>query len=509
MMAQDRKPGGPPSGRPADSPLYEVADGTRGAEDLLLSRNATPAREAVPLITDQDPSRLLRRAAEIGHRERERVLERTTRSQELHTRASTSMPLGVASSFQATEPYPIYLSRGRGSRVWDADGNEYVDYHNGFGTMAVGHAHPKVVEAIERAASLGTHFAAPTEVTIEVAEELCRRFRLERVRFSNSGTEATMDAVRVARGVSGRDRLIKIEGSYHGHHDAVMFSVVPSMYEVGEGDVPKSAPFSKGIPSRAGDELVVVPFNDADALQRTLEADAAAEGGPTIGTMIIEPVMMNVGIIPPLPGYLQRVRELCDLHGVVLVYDEVKSGATIAPGGAIERYGVQPDLACFAKAIGGGLPVGAFGGTAAVMDEIGRGIAHQGTYNGNPLAMHAARAALVEVLTDEAYERFAKLGTQLAEGCLAAIELGGIPAHVRDLGCKGAVSYRREPLTTYRDYLEAHAELFNASWAWLGARGIFMTPGDEEQWTIGVQHDEADIARYVEVYAAFCEELTR
>ena len=458
---------------------------------------------------DQDPSRLLRRAEEIGKRESERVLERTKRSRELHARATGSMPLGVASSFQLGDPYPVFLERGRGSRVWDVDGNEYVDYHNGFGTMAVGHAHPKVVEAIERAASLGTHFAAPTEVTVEVAEELCRRFRLERVRFSNSGTEATMDALRLARGVTGRDRLIKIEGSYHGHHDAVMFSVVPSMYEMGEGEIPASAPFSKGIPRQAAGDLVVVPFNDADALQRALAADAGAEGGPTIGTMIIEPVMMNVGIIPPLPGYLERVRELCDRHGVIHVFDEVKSGATIAPGGAIERYGVQPDLACFAKAIGGGVPIGAFGGKAAVMDEIGRGIAHQGTFNGNPLAMHAARAALVEVLTDEAYERFAKLGTQLAEGCLASIEATGIPAHVRDLGCKGAVSYRREPLTTYRDYLEAHAELFYASWAWLGARGIFMTPGDEEQWTIGVQHDERDIARYVDAYAGFCEELTR
>jgi glutamate-1-semialdehyde 2,1-aminomutase len=458
---------------------------------------------------DQDPARLLSRAEEIGKRESDQVLQRSARSRELHARGARSMPLGVASSFQVNDPYPIFLERGRGSRVWDVDGNEYVDYHNGFGTMAVGHAHPKVVEAIERAASLGTHFAAPTEVTVEVAEELCRRFRLERVRFSNSGTEATMDALRVARGVTGRDRLIKVEGSYHGHHDAVMFSVVPSMYEMGEGEMPASAPFSKGIPRQAAGELVVVPFNDAGALQRALEADAGTDGGPTIGTMIIEPVMMNVGIIPPLPGYLERVRELCDRYGVILIFDEVKSGATIAPGGAIERYGVQPDLACFAKAIGGGVPIGAFGGKAAVMDEIGRGVAHQGTFNGNPLAMHAARASLVEVLTAEAYERLAKLGSQLAEGCLASIEATGIPAHVRDLGCKGAVSYRREPLTTYRDYLEAHAELFYASWAWLGARGIFMTPGDEEQWTIGVQHDESDIARYAEAYAGFCEELTR
>jgi glutamate-1-semialdehyde 2,1-aminomutase len=458
---------------------------------------------------DQELERLFARAGEIQARETERVLASTRRSAELfETRAVTRMPLGVASSFQANDPYPIYLERGRGSRVWDVDGTEYVDYHNGFGTMVVGHAHPKVLEAIERGARDGTHFAVTTPITMDVADELCRRFRLDRVRFCNSGTEATMDALRVARAVSGRDRLIKIEGSYHGHHDQVMFSVVPGMYEMGAEEQPATAPFSRGIPASVGRELVVVPFNDAGALQRVLEEDASGEGGPSIGAMILEPVMMNIGIVPPLPCYLERIRELCTKHGVVLIYDEVKSGAAIAPGGAIERYGVQPDLACFAKAIGGGLTIGAFGGRAEVMDEIGKHLSHQGTFNGNPLSMHAALAALTEVLTDDAYQYLGKLGTQLAQGCLDAIDRFDIPAHVRDFGCKGSVSYRREPLTNYRDYLECHDPLFYACWPWLVNRGIFMTPGDEEQWTIGVQHTEDDIARYVGAYAEFCEELT-
>jgi len=219
--------------------------------------------------------------------------------------------------------------------------------------------------------------------------------------------------------------------------------------------------------------------------------------------------MMNIGIVLPRPGYLEAVRDLCTRHGVVLVFDEVKSGATIAPGGAIERYGVQPDLACFAKAIGGGTTIGAFGGRASIMEVVAQGTAQQGTFNGNPLSSLAGLVALTEVLTPDAYDHVGKLGTLLAEGCRRAIEEHGIPAHTVDLGAKGCVSYRPEPLQDYRDYLECNADLFAASWPWLLNRGIFMTPGDEEQWTISVQHTEDDIRAYVEAFEAFCAELTR
>jgi glutamate-1-semialdehyde 2,1-aminomutase len=446
--------------------------------------------------------RLTARAREIQQREMARFEDRTPASKRLFGRAEGSLPLGVASSFQANDPYPIYLDRGRGSRVWDVDGNEYVDFHNGFGTMAVGHAHPKVVEAIERAARNGTHFAATTEVTVALAEELCRRFRLDRVRFNNSGTEATMDAIRTARAATGRDVIVKIEGSYHGHHDAVMFSVVPGAGVMGGRDQPASAPMSLGIPADTAERTLVVPFNDAPALERLL-----SQRGEEIACLIMEPVMMNIGIVLPRPGYLEAIRELCTTHGVVLIFDEVKSGATIAEGGATERFGVQPDLACFAKAIGGGAPLGAFGGTVAVMEIIGRGAAQQGTFNGNPLAASAGLAALTEVLTKDAYEYLARLGTNLAEACQKAIADHGIPAHTVDLGCKGCVSYRSEPLMNYRDFLETHTELFDASWPWMVNRGVFMTPGDEEQWTISVQHAEEDLSRYTDAFGEFCAEL--
>jgi glutamate-1-semialdehyde 2,1-aminomutase len=449
-----------------------------------------------------DHERISARAREIVESERRTLLARTPTSAALYERAVRTLPLGVASSFQKAEPYPIYLREGRGSKVWDVDGHEYVDFHNGFGSMAVGHAHPKVTAAIDRAARTGTHFAVTTEETVAFAEELCRRFRLERVRFTNSGTESTMDAIRVARGVTGRTLVAKIEGSYHGHHDTVMFSVVPGATSMGGTEAPASTPMSKGIPAEMAAWTVAVPFNDAAAVERLFEARASE-----IACLIVEPVMMNIGIVLPAPGYLEAVRELCTKHDVVLIFDEVKCGATIAAGGATERFGVQPDLACFAKAIAGGTPAGAFGGKAALMDEIADGVAQQGTYNGNPLVSAAGVATLTEVLTPDAYEHFKHLGARLTDGCQKAIGEHGIPAHVVDLGCKGCVSYRTEPLTNYRDFLETDGDLFDASWHWLVNRGVFMTPGNEEQWTLSVQHDDADIDHYVAVFSEFCATL--
>jgi glutamate-1-semialdehyde 2,1-aminomutase len=472
--------------------------------------------------------RMTAHANEIAKREGARLLERTPASARLFDRAVKSLPSGVASNFQAADPYPVYLSRGAGSRVWDVDGNEYVDFHGGFGVNVVGHAHPKIVEAIRRAAAQGTHFAVTTEATVALAEEICRRFDLEQVRLVNSGTEATMDAIRVARAATGRDLIIKMEGSYHGHHDAVLFSVVPESdvlglrFSVGgetpsrasgervapgiaaaSGSVYTTEPTSRGIPRSMWRDTLIAPFNDSGALEAALD-----DVGDRVAALIMEPVMMNIGIVLPEAGYLAQVRNLCSKHGVVLIYDEVKSGGTIAYGGAIERFGVQPDLACFAKALGGGTTIGAFGGRADIMEFVTKGAAQQGTFNGNPLTCQAGLAALTEVLTRDAYDELGKLGTLLAEGCKRAIDDHGIPAHTIDLGAKGCVSYRAEPLRNYRDFLETRPELFAASFPWMVNRGIFMTPGDEEQWTISVQHSEGDVRAYVDAFGEFCAELT-
>src|SRR6266536_2893952 len=259
------------------------------------------------------------------------VHQRTPKSREWRERSLKSLPLGVPSSFQDSPPYPIFFERGKGSRVWDVDGNEYSDYHNGFGVMAVGHAHPKIVQALTERLGTGTHFAQPVAETTLLAEELRSRFQVDLVRFTNSGTESTMDAVRLARAATRRDKIIKIEGSYHGHHESVMVSVKPDPGSVGPLERPSSVPYGLGAPRAVTDLTLIVPFNDADALARTL----AAHPGQVAG-LIMEPIMMNVGIIPPDPGYHEAVRALCDEHGVVLIWDEVKTGATVAYGGAEE-----------------------------------------------------------------------------------------------------------------------------------------------------------------------------
>jgi len=443
-------------------------------------------------------------AADLAAAETARMVAATPASKALYERATRVLPQGVGSSFQAGDPYPLYLQRGRGSHVWDVDGHEYIDFHNGFGCMIVGHAHPKVAEAIERAARNGTHFAAPTAATVEFAEVLCERFSCDSVRFANSGTEATMGAIRIARAATGRDDIVKIEGSYHGHHDPVMFSVVPNADMMGGRDAPHSTPMSLGIPQSVSVHTHVVPFNDLTVLRRLLE-----ERGDNIACLILEPVMMNIGIVLPQEGYLEKVRELCTKYGVVLIFDEVKCGGTIAPGGAQERFGVMPDLATWAKSIGGGTAIGAFGGKAEIMEEINRGAAHQGTYNGNPLSVAASLATLTKVLTPEAYEHLGRLGTRLASGLQQSVDEFDLPAHTVDLGSKGCISYRKEPLTNYRDFLETNIDIYAASYPWMINRGVFMTPGDEEQWTISVQHTDEHIDRYVDAFAGFAAELAK
>ena len=447
--------------------------------------------------------RLLARAQQIADQETEKLLARTPASARLYGRARQTLPFGVVSSFQKGSPYPIYVSHGQGSHVWDQDHQEYLDYHGGFGAMVCGHAHPRVVEAITEAASRGTHFAVTTESAVAFGEEICRRFNLEMLRFANSGTEATMDAIRVARAATGRDVVCKIEGSYHGHHDAVMFSVIPNADVMGGRERPAKAPVSKGLVKDASKYIEVVPFNDAEQLERLFD-----EKGKEIACLVMEPAMMNIGIVVPDVAYLKRARELCTKHGVVFIYDEIKTGFTIAPGGATERFGVQPDLVCLDKAISGGLPAAAFGGREDLMRLIEQGVSQMGTYNGNPLISHVGLVVLREILDADGYKKLAALGARLSAGCQKAIETYGLPAHTIDLGAKGCVSYRKTPMRNYRDFLETKPELFAASYPWLLNRGIFMTPGDEEQWTLSVQHSEADIDQYIEVFTGFCKALT-
>jgi glutamate-1-semialdehyde 2,1-aminomutase len=445
------------------------------------------------------------RVAALTKREQARLVERTRRSGEYFERARAVMPGGVPSQFQRTDPWPTYLVRGEGARVWDVDGNEYIDFHNGFGVMCVGHANPTIAAAVKARMDEGTHFAAPTEGSIVVAEELRRRWGIPHWRFTNSGTESTMDAIHLARGLTGRDMIVKIEGSYHGHHDTVMVSVKPPADLMGDRDRPNSVLYGLGYAPGTAEHTRPVPFNDAGALERLL---AELEG--RVAGVILEPAMMNINIIRPVEGYLERVRELTRSHGAQLIFDEVKTGAAIAAGGATELFGVVPDMVCLAKAICGGLPGGAIGMTDQLAALVAGGaVRQQGTFNGNPLVMAAAQAALLEVLTPEAYAGLHRANERLMAGCERIIAEYGIPAHTVGMGSKGCVIFSTEPVREYRDYCtKIHHELSDLAWLYHMNHGIFMTPGQDEEWTLSVAHTEEHLARYLEAFELFAADVT-
>jgi glutamate-1-semialdehyde 2,1-aminomutase len=446
-----------------------------------------------------------KRMAELTEAEQERYRNRTGTSARTYERAVKSMPNGVPSSFQANEPWPVYIDRGEGSRVWDVDGNEYVDFHNGFGVMCIGHANPTVGAAVKAQVDRGTHFAAPTDGSITVAEELQRRFGLPQWRFTNSGTESTMDAVHLARGSTDRDTMLKIEGSYHGHHDAVMVSVYPPLEALGDRDDPVSVPQGAGMPRAITDLTRSVPFNDADALAAVLD-----KIGDQVAGLIMEPAMMNINIVPPREGYLQRVRELTAEHGVKLIFDEVKTGCTIGAGGATERFGVTPDIVTLAKASCGGYPGGAIGMTdelAALVAD--RTVNQYGTFNGNPLVMAAAEATLTEVLTDDVYAHLEETNRRLLASCQEIIDSHGLPAYTEGLGAKGCVIFSPERMYEYRDYLtKVDEELSTLAWLYHMNHGVFMTPGVEEEWTLSIAHTEDDLRTYVDAFEAFARDVT-
>jgi glutamate-1-semialdehyde 2,1-aminomutase len=455
------------------------------------------AHKTAPAEVDTDRVKSL-----IG-REEERFRAARRKSDELWREARKVSPRGVPSSFQDAAPQPIFIDHGLGSRVWDVDGNEYVDFHNGFGVMVVGHAHPLIVEAVSKQIARGSHFAQPVANDAIVAQELGRRFGLPQWRFTNSGTESTLDAVRIARGFTGRERLIKIEASYHGHHDSVMVSVEPPPDLMGPADNPVSVPQSQGIPKAVVELVTVVPFNDLPAMERAFKRHP-----DEVAAVIVEPAMMNLGIVQPDPGYLAAIKALAHRNGALLIFDEVKTGITIAPGGATDRFGVQPDLIALAKAIGGGLPCGAVGGREDVMAVIeDKRVTQMGTFNGNPLTLAASKATLYEILTPKAYAHFDALAELLQGGLDEVIAEHALPFHVITLAARGGVTYRAERVRNYRDYLKTDKQSAYLSWLYQCNRGVLMAPGAEENWTLSVQHSQEDVQRYVENFAEMARDL--
>ena len=449
------------------------------------------------------------RITELSEREEARLNERTPQSRAMYERARNVLTGGVASSYQLRDPWPIYLSHGEGPKVWDVDGNEMWDFHNGFGSMVQGHAHPAIGAAIQARYSSGTHFAAPTEDAVVVGDELARRWGLPKWRFTNSGSESTMDAIRIARGATRRETIVKIFGSYHGHHDGVMVSIGVEYDRIGDRENLASLPYGAGIPQATVDMTVAVPFNDAGAMERRIER--LTEEGRKPACVIMEAAMMNLGVVLPEPGYLEAVRDITRRHGILLIFDEVKTGLCIAAGGATERWGVKPDLVTLAKALGGGTPIGAIGGSEEAMAAVEDGSVYQvGTYNGNPLGMAATRANLLEVLTPAAYEHLDGLNERILAGCEAVIRKHNLPGYAVGVGSKGCVTFSPAKIVDYETFkANQDKDLSELAWLYNMNRGIFMTPGREEEWTLSVTHTDEAIDAYVAVFDAMADELTK
>jgi len=449
-----------------------------------------------------DASSLTDRAREITEREIAHYADRTRKSQAATERARQVLPAGVPSSFQAYDPWPVVVQHSSGARMVDLDGNEYVDYDMGFGALFSGHMHPAVRAAVEAQLGAGTLYVTPCELDAEVAELLAEQFGLPMWRPTNSGTEATMDALRLAKGATGRHRIVKVEGGYHGHHDEVMVSNKPPLDLAGPADAPNAVPQSAGISPGLLAEVTVVPYNDLDALDRALS-------GRDVAAFIVEPVMENIGICMPDEGYLQAVRDLTAKYGTLLIFDEVKTGLTAGYGGASRHFGIEPDLITLAKSIGGGFPVGAFGGKAEYMDLISQGkVLHLGTYNGNPLVMAAARATLTQACTPQAIDAAIALNTRLVDACQAVIDRAALPAHTVQFGAKGCITWSPTRVRNYRDYKATNFDLAFAQWIHGINRGVLLPPGLDEQWLISVMHTEADAMRYADVFGEFVAELT-
>ena len=438
------------------------------------------------------------RIQELLKIEQDKFVARAPKSGEENARASKVTPLGVASSFQHWDPYPISIVSAKGAWLKDVDGRDMLDLSMGFGALLVGHLNDEVVKEAKETLEVGTLFATPSPITRDGAEILCRRFGLDMVRFANSGTEATMYAIRTARAATGKFGIVKIEGGYHGSYDPLMVSAKPTLDKAGSPDNPNSVPLPATVPG----EVHVVPYNDADAIERVFKAHA-----DSIACLMMEPVLENIGIVLPDMGYLERVRALCDQYGVLLVFDEVKTGLTAGPQGAAQRLGIKPDLISLAKSIGGGIPVAAFGGKREYMQAVVNGThSHLGTFNGHDLAMAGLRA-VDRICTPEALQRCEDFNRQALTRVAEIINEYELPAHTVGFGVKGCITWSSSPVRNYRDYRATDFDLAELSFFWSQNRNVMTPPGLDEQWLISLAHGQREIDIIVGDFLDFAKAL--
>jgi glutamate-1-semialdehyde 2,1-aminomutase len=413
------------------------------------------------------------------------------RSRVLFQEAARYFPGGVNSpvrAFRAVGGEPFFVASAQGSRITDVDGTSYLDYVGSWGPMILGHAHPKVVAAIQRAAERGTSYGAPTEWETCLAQLVQSAFpSLERMRFVSSGTEACMSALRAARGFTGRDGIVKFEGGYHGHAD-------PLLVKAGSGAMTFGVPDSQGVPAAIARDTLTLPFNDLEAVRRLFAGE-----GTRIAAVIVEPVPGNMGVVLPRPGFLEGLREITRAHGVLLIFDEVITGFRIARGGAQERYGIVPDLTCLGKIVGGGLPVGVYGGRTEIMERIAPlgGIYQAGTLSGNPLAMAAGIATLEALQAPGIYERLEVMGARLEEGLRAAAAAAGLATQINRAGSMLTGFFTGTPVTDYATAKTADAKRYGIFFRAMLERGVSLAPSQFEAAFVSIAHSDQDIEQTI------------
>jgi glutamate-1-semialdehyde 2,1-aminomutase len=417
------------------------------------------------------------------------------KSEQLFEQARKYLPAGASSNVRVHmhEPFPVIFKKGVGPKVWDVDGNSYIDYLMAYGALILGHKHPKIIAEIEQQLQQGIMFGTTTEREIELAKIIADAVPCaEMVTFANSGTEATMEAVRIARAVTGKDKLLKFEGHYHGHHDYVLFSVDSPSPVSGLESSPAKLPFFPGIPDEVAKTILVAPWNNVAALERILK-----KNHNDVAAVITEPVMASQGVIPPEGDYLKQLRELTIKYDCLLIFDEVLTGFRIAKGGAQEFYGVKPDIACYAKALGGGAPIAAVAGRRDLMSQIGPGrIGFGGTYNAHPLSLAASKATLETLFKNdgEAFRRMADLGSKLKTGLAETLSAAGYNVVVNAVGPMLSIYFTKlRKVSTYRQALQSSGEKFKRFRDEMLKHGVYMHPDGLERLSISAVHTQREV----------------
>ena len=428
--------------------------------------------------------------------EMEKFEKATPKSKAIYEKAKIDVPFGVHSTYRYSDPYPIYFTHSKGTKLWDVDGNKYTDYNMGFGVLVAGHAHPLVVKAIKDQAAKGTDFGFEWEQTPKYARMICDRFGVDQVRFFNTGAEATMYATRFARSFTGRNKIIKFEGCYHGGNETLLVSVKPAKAKEGDPRFPNAVPSTLGIPEGSYKNTLVAPFNDLEAVEEIVRKNSDDVAG-----MILEPIPMNMGFVLPKPGFLEGLRRLADQYGFVLIFDEIKTCGKFY-GGIHDYVDVTPDLITLGKAIGGGVPISAVAGKRKIMETIVPGVvSHAGTFNSNPLCVAAGIVTLSKVLTKASMRRATRFSQTLAKGYQDIIEDEGLAAHMSQAGVSGAVAFSTKPITDWRSFQACDTGKWFAYCFAMMNRGIIPAgPSPDEQWTVSVVHTKEEIGEHLEAF---------